>query len=244
MTDLDLYDAVLIEINKLEAPSMLLEDYNHFINKAVQQYINKKYNGYEINQQSTDDLNFLRVSKEYDILSKSSNIAPGEDKYFYINLPTNYLHILNAIVIFDKNFESTSVCKDKVKSKLNVLCRRITSDQFPSILINAYFRPEYTRPYFFLHDNTVEQEVEFRVGSTKKYTPSKVHIDYLKKPEKIILTDRKIMGNDEPTELEFSDYIAYEVINEVTKLLLENTSDPRLQTNNAVNQTIGNIQSQ
>ena len=32
MTVRDLYDAALIEINKLEAPSMLLEDYNYLIN--------------------------------------------------------------------------------------------------------------------------------------------------------------------------------------------------------------------
>lgn len=63
MTERDLYDAALIEINKLEAPSMLLEDYNYFINKAIQQYINKAYNRYEINQQATDDLSALKVSE-------------------------------------------------------------------------------------------------------------------------------------------------------------------------------------
>ena len=32
----ELYDAALIEINKVEAPSMLLEDFIYFINKAIQ----------------------------------------------------------------------------------------------------------------------------------------------------------------------------------------------------------------
>lgn len=38
--------------------------------------------------------------------------------------------------------------------------------------------------------------------------------------------------------MEFPDYICYEIINEFVKLLLENASDPRLQTNIPINQTI------
>lgn len=114
MTVRDLYDAALIEINKLEAPSMLLEDYNYFINKAIQQYINKAYNRYEINQQATDDLGALKVSKIIDInpeiLKKEEElkniseeipeepqepnyappIFPGETKHYYAVLPDNY----------------------------------------------------------------------------------------------------------------------------------------------------------
>lgn len=60
MTNRELYDFALIEMNKVEAPSLLLEDYNYFMNKAVQQYINKVYNRYDINQQSTDDIRVLK----------------------------------------------------------------------------------------------------------------------------------------------------------------------------------------
>ena len=73
MTARDLYDAALIEINKLEAPSMLLEDYNYFINKAIQQYINKVYNRYEINQQATDDLLSLRSSSSPEITADTKD---------------------------------------------------------------------------------------------------------------------------------------------------------------------------
>ena len=49
MTARQLFDYALIELNKVQAPSLLLEDYNYFINKAVNQYINKRYNIYDIN---------------------------------------------------------------------------------------------------------------------------------------------------------------------------------------------------
>ena len=89
MTIRNLYDAALIEINKLEAPSMLLEDYNYFINKAIQQYINKAYNRYEINQQATDDLGALKVSVMITVDNNPTPIFPGEEKEYFAVIPEN-----------------------------------------------------------------------------------------------------------------------------------------------------------
>ena len=60
MTAKQLFEYALIELNKREAPSLLLEDYNYFINKAINQYINKVYNAYELDQQRSDDLRVLK----------------------------------------------------------------------------------------------------------------------------------------------------------------------------------------
>ena len=62
MTARELYEYALIELNKLEAPSLLPEDYNYFINKAIQQYINLVYAKLEVDQQSTDDIRVLKAS--------------------------------------------------------------------------------------------------------------------------------------------------------------------------------------
>jgi hypothetical protein len=43
---------------------------------------------------------------------------------------------------------------------------------------------------------------------------------------------------DNSPVLQFSNYVCMQIVNELVKLLLENTSDPRLQTNIPVNQTI------
>ena len=42
--------------------------------------------------------------------------------------------------------------------------------------------------------------------------------------------------------LEFPDYVCQEVVNELIKLLMENASDPRIQTHSPVNQTIAQPQ--
>lgn len=68
MTAKEAYTYTLIEINKLEAPSLLLEDFNYLFNKAVQQYINKSYNRYEMNQQATDDLRALKKTVELEVI--------------------------------------------------------------------------------------------------------------------------------------------------------------------------------
>ena len=43
---------------------------------------------------------------------------------------------------------------------------------------------------------------------------------------------------DNTPNLEFPDYVCFEIVNIFTKLLMENAGDPRLQTNPAVNNTI------
>ena len=62
----DIYEAVLVEIKKVNAPNILLEDFNLFLNKAINQYVNKRYNIYDINQQVTDDLSVLKGTAIYD----------------------------------------------------------------------------------------------------------------------------------------------------------------------------------
>ena len=81
MTVRQLYDNILSELNKVEAPSMLLEDFVYFANKAVQQYVNKVYNRYDINQQSTDDLRALKATSQLQINCDSSVVLPSEDAH-------------------------------------------------------------------------------------------------------------------------------------------------------------------
>lgn len=270
MTALELYKKALIEINKMEAPSLLLEDYNYFINKAIQQYTNKVYNRYDVNQQSTDDLNALKATAVLSINEGTiDTILPIEEKRYYVNLPSNYLHLLNCVVEFtlkDAKDDSSSVCGNKSDDEdghIFSLARRMTADQYPSLIKNAYFRPTYNRPYYFINgnssdgtddnnalndilnpcntdnDNIVSTQMEIRCGKSK-YKPDKVRIDYIKQPRIINLELDAIEDNvtDSSETVEFPEYVCYEIINEFVKLLLENASDPRLQTNNAVNQTI------
>lgn len=90
---------------------MLLEDFNYFINKAVNQYINKKYNIYDINQQSTDDLRVLKATAIIPVTATGaygSNSAGGvttkNSLYagtYEADLPSDYLHLLNCVCNYE-----------------------------------------------------------------------------------------------------------------------------------------------
>jgi hypothetical protein len=86
---------------------MLLEDFNYFINKAVNQYINKKYNVYDVNQQSTDDLRVLKATMVLEVTKTtkyghnvSGDVTGSTSLYgatYEAYLPQDYLHMLNCI---------------------------------------------------------------------------------------------------------------------------------------------------
>lgn len=255
MTVRDLYDAALIEINKLESPSMLLEDYNYFINKAIQQYINKAYNRYEINQQATDDLGALKVSTTLTIENDDTPSFPGEEVNYFATLPNNYWHMLSCMVSFTK-LAGSDKCGSKTDTSVSTVAKKMTADIAPTIINNAYLKPSYKNPYYSI---SVEQNIETEldkivdpcdliennkgtkinlyVGKTI-HEPVKMFVNYLKTPEKVYLEEMDLYGEDKTKEMEFPDYVCYEIINEFVKLLLENTADPRLSTNIPINQSI------
>ena len=153
MTAKQLFEYALIELNKREAPSLLLEDYNYFINKAINQYINKVYNAYELDQQRSDD---LRVLKSTAILTPFLNNDYSNsslfDKVYEVDLPDDYLHILNCVVEYDvlRNFK----CYNS-GSKWHQGAFRLTSDMYSQIINNYYLRPTYRRPYYFINNVNV-----------------------------------------------------------------------------------------
>lgn len=90
--------------------------------------------------------------------------------------------------------------------------------------------------------NASNVRLELRFGADDSvFKPEYIYVDYIKSPMFIRLTYDEITSTEDTTRaLEFPDYVCYEIVNELVKLLMENASDPRVQTNYAVNQTIAN----
>ena len=81
--------------------------------------------------------------------------------------------------------------------------------------------------------------MELLYGRSNAYVINNVTIDYLKNPQRMYLTQDEIDLIDDTSQImEFQEYVCYEIINELVKLILENNSDPRLQTHTPINQTI------
>ena len=146
------------------------------------------------------------------------------------------------------------------------MARRLTSDMFPSIIRNAYLKPSYKCPYYFINNTNYEVEqnaskklanvlgvtnteadgdperntlrIEIRCGNA---TPKRVYLDYIRMPQLIELTYEELESGSTTKVLEFPEYVCYEIINRFVKLALENASDPRLETNLPINQTIAGV---
>lgn len=304
MTSKQVYRGALVEMNKTAAPSILLEDFNYLLNKAIYQYVNKRYNIYDINQQLTDDIRVLKdtailhptlATNTYSSVSSQTNSLYGA--VYEVNLPLDYLHMLNCICNF--KIIKTYDCYDQ-GSYIQIGAKRLTADLWSQVIRNFYMQPSYRNPYFYINNvnssvdlptnpvrlvggegsisssTTIQQTIgtdgalptKISIGGTtvdlinqpgvNRYgNPSQVRleirygkdssvfqltdvfVDYIKTPQKIRLTQDQIeMVEDTSQMMEFPDYVCQEIINELAKLLLENASDPRLQTNLAVNQTI------
>ena len=243
MTALELYDAGLIELNKVHAPSLLLDDYNYFINKAIQQYANLAYARLEINQQSTDDIRALKKS----FTEKLDEVINSGFYYHYrVELPEDYFHLANCIVKYESVDENTCT---GTKDILSFPARRLSVDLLPNIVNNAYLKPKYNRPYYAVLDNgngittdfsgDTNNYLDIYVGDgLAKYNPT-VYIEYIKKPAKVTLTFEDLNKDLEDSQvLEFPDYVCYEIVNIFVRLVMENASNPRLQTNMPINNTI------
>lgn len=220
MTVLNVYEYVLIELNKVEAPSLLLEDFIYFLNKATQQYANKMYNLCEYNQQKQDDL--LGFYNEVLINSSLEDDIIVDD----------YFHSLGCDVTFI----------NECGKKLIRSASKKTANISGAIMDNYYFKPSFRKPYYSiitLTDNSVKIVIDF--GISTKWQLESVNFKYLKTPPTYIIENVDFESEEYiESTIPFSNYVCYEIINDLVKLILENASDPRLQSNMPVNQSIAN----
>lgn len=161
MTARQVWEACLVETAKEGAPPLLLEDFNYFINRSVQQYINKRYNIYDVNQQTTDDLRVLKSTAILKPKLENKVEIEGDDDTFefnafgsnyYVNLPLDYFHMLNCVCVYKVN--GRYKCYNNGDT-VQFAARRLTADAWSQVLNNYYTRPLPQRPYYYInHVNT------------------------------------------------------------------------------------------
>ena len=101
-----------------------------------------------------------------------------------------------------------------------------------------------TREEDVRYGNRDTTRMELRFGKDDKvFSPTRIYVDYLKAPQFIRLTQEQVDAVEDTSQiLEFPDYVVQEIINELTKILMENASDPRIQSHIPVNTSIAGPQ--
>lgn len=296
-------------MNKVQAPSILLEDFNYFFNKAINQYINKRYNIYDTNQQTTDDIRVLKATAKLFPIKDVDNITTikTEDSMYgalyEFQLPADYLHLLNCVVNY--KVKQRFKCYDE-GDYWQTGAIRLTADLWPQIINNFYMRPSYKRPYYYINnvntsvgqnksnvsnlnptnivvdnansntsikiigtdgslpttitlkdgntDDLVEKTATHRYGNASNvrlelrygkdnsvFELNNIWIDYIKAPQYIRITQDQLDKTADTSQImEFPDIVCQEIINELVHILMENSTDQRLQTHPVVSQSIAN----
>lgn len=162
MTARQVYEAVLIELSKVQAPPLKLFEFNYLFNKAINQFINKVYNFYDVNQQTTDD---LRVLKSTAYLTPKSLEGDKAIKYVTttheVILPEDYLHLLNCICVF--NVAQQKDCYD-TGDVILVPATKLTADSWATVVNNLYTRPTPMNPYYYIHN--VNNSIDLPTNTT------------------------------------------------------------------------------
>ena len=192
-----------------------------------------KYKG-RVNITLTDEPIFFKYNPNtgmYDML-EDEGIIRIDDKHLDVLAPPDYQHLVELAV--DYRFKNREDCVDwKFKT---VSARRLTAERDTEVKSNAYLSPKSNRPYYKVENNFTSNKPMFalELGSDMKpnlveYTG--VQMKYLKVPKKIYLTDDDIeLEEDRTINMEFPDYICYELVNRIVTLVLEKTGEPRIQS--------------
>lgn len=206
MTARQVWEGMLTELSKVNAPSMLLQDFNYFFNKAISQYINKRYNIYDINQQTSDDLRVLKTTAileanpatQSEPLKALANLGAGKSKLFgatyEVILPSDYLHILNCICLYKVNKKWK--CYD-AGDYVQFAAKRLTADSW-SVIVNDYYnRPLPERPYFYIHNININNTLPTNPITDTNPNGTDLSSEYIGSPKEIqyYLISDKVINN-------------------------------------------------
>ncbi len=275
MTARDVFEAILIELNKnYGTPDLLLEDFNHYINKSVYQWTQKRYNVYDTNQQTTDDVQVLKMNYEFSAPLDYDNPAEnelsfkrkGSNYYFTGKLPNTYFHMLNCILEYTVK---TGYKCYPAGSSFSMPAKPLSSDKESLILQNAWLKPSYRNPYFKIESggwqatagqgDTPGSKLSVTFGPDANivrtagdiagvFELTKVHCDFIKYPMEIVLTNDQLNTLIDGSQImEFKEDVCHEIIKEAVVLIAFGNNNPIAQNYSAVNQSVppqGGIQQQ
>lgn len=230
MTARQVWEGMLTELSKVNAPSMLLQDFNYFFNKAINQYINKRYNIYDINQQTSDDLRVLKTTSileaklatQSEPLKELANLGAGNSKLFgatyEVILPSDYLHILNCICIYRVN--KRWKCYD-AGDYVQFAAKRLTADSW-SVIVNDYYnRPLPERPYFYIHNININNTLPTNPITDTNPNGTDLSSEYIGSPKEIqyyLISDKDNGKVKAGTRVYVKDGVVYKEETYATKI--------------------------
>ena len=173
MTAREVYEDILIELKRIGAPELLLDEWNYYLNKSIFEVCKEKYKSIDINQESTDDVQVLKartvlLPAAIELIGQSFNGAT--EALYRVMLPPDYFHLLGCIITYTitKNFKCYNA-----GNNFRMPTRRLTSDMRSNTLNNAWSKPSFKVPYHSILSNPNQILGNWK-ASIDKYDPATV----------------------------------------------------------------------
>lgn len=241
MTTKELYEGVLTEVRKEQAPHIQLKEFNHYANEAASEFVDDIYIAFETNQKSLDYLKAIKrtinitTAGVADPVDGNLTIALNPGDYpdsLRFDLPTNYRHLTNLVVNYLVEEPIFDTCYE-VDDRFQYGSKKLDSDTYASIIADPWNRPRYFRVYHSILD----QECYVFSGVHEGLVVESVQMDYLKTPERINITLQQAFQDtvDTSAELEFDDISARKILDKIVQKILERNMDPRTQSHTQIN---------
>lgn len=260
MTTRQVYEAILIELNKNNAPSLRLHEFNYLFNKAVNEYVDEVYQNYDVNQSATDSLR---------VLQSEAQLQPNQVTINYPNKSENAQDLtvttVNGIpttiqtgttgIKFKGNLKGATyevfmpedylhilncTCIYFVKQQnkcydagdyIEVPATKLTADSWSTIMTDIYNRPSPMKPYYYIHNRNTQSDLPTNSFKNKSLDNGQVIQ----------------VGNDISILYKFKQYYSIDkenwytdknLTNKVTDELVINESDITFEMNTPFSRTI------
>lgn len=215
MKALDGYRDIQHELDKYSTPTFEVEQFNHFFNFAIDEYLANNYARYPLIQKDIDDIRML-VKTVLTPLAITSNV---------VTVPEDYRHMLRVQVngTFNKNVGKYKSGDTKLFKNLE---RRFSNEEGYRE-DNAYLRASYKAPYYEQEANLVR----FDFGPDVDLQT--VIFQYIITPPIIFLSptssdDFNLEANN--TTIPFPIHVYRELVNLCARKFLENIQSARYST--------------
>ena len=218
------------KINSFQADSLLPEEIDLELNKAITKFVNLKYGknnqhgkGFEESQKRIDDLRTL-ISKE-DL--KSDYVQESvKNSFIYetTELPGNYRYLIKILctVAYKSDCTSLSVKEQTKEVEIKDPKTELTSlkfvqqDDIHTLLADPFNTTEKTKPLFTIEDDRL------KIYTNDIFIIGQVNLTYIKNPAIVSLSLNA--GSDLPL------HTHQEIVDMAISSILEGISDPRYRT--------------
>lgn len=225
------YESLLREVNRFEAPEIDYLDFNYWIAEGINKLMLDEIESYELSQTVTDTLRAVLKEKEVVVNATSDTDA----REFIVE--TDYRHLMKCFVTFKYKLVTN---KYEVNSLRSTHTKRLTGDAEAFIYDNFYQRPllsdNDSRIYHRVFDNKIRILFEKDPSVPEGVVfINKVKYEYFAEPLKIKLAMVEGELESEQNSI-FPEHVTKKIIKLTARMILEKSGRVnKIQSHSIVN---------